>query len=70
MEQGQQFIFSFAVGEEQAEEDAEIAGSDQDIFGDLFSDVGGIFGMSGYILDGGTASEWHQLELLLILTVE
>ena len=46
-----EFILSFAVGEEEREEDGEVTGSDHDIFGEFFRHVSGVPGVFGYILN-------------------
>lgn len=66
MEEGQQFILTFAVGQEEREKYRKIAGADEDVLGDFLCYVAGILGVSGNVLDRGTSAERHQLLLLYL----
>lgn len=43
LEQGDKFIFAFAIGQEEREENGEIASTDEDFFSDLFGELTGQF---------------------------
>ena len=55
-----EFVLALAVGEEEGEEDGEVAGADEDFLGDFFCEIFGVDCVLGQILGGG-ASQRHLL---------
>jgi hypothetical protein len=52
LEECDEFIFAFAVGEKEGEEDGEVAGPDEDFLCYLFREVFGGVGVLGEVAEG------------------